>query len=299
MTDQGREPPLFAPARTAPRDDIVATVRRLLLLVSAVVLVDMTFYAAIAPLLPEYQEDLGLSKSGAGALTASYAAGTLLGSLPAGVLAGRIGGRATTLVGLGMLVVSSVVFGFGEDIVVLDGARFLQGVGGACTWAGGFAWLMAVAPRERRGELIGTALGAAVVGILLGPVLGGAATETSPELVFSGIGVAALALTVVAFLTPAGPAPAGVVLGGAQGRPPKQGAPALGMARDPARAVLGDDRRPGAAAPGRARGERRGDRRGVPGGRRDRGGAQPAARALLGPPGAPAAATGGTGSERP
>ena len=171
-------------------------VRRLLLLVSAVVLVDMTFYAAIAPLLPEYQEDLGLSKSGAGALTASYAAGTLLGSLPAGVLAGRIGGRATTLVGLGMLVVSSVVFGFGEDIVVLDSARFLQGVGGACTWAGGFAWLMAVAPRERRGELIGTALGAAVVGILLGPVLGGAATETSPELVFSGIGVAALALTV-------------------------------------------------------------------------------------------------------
>ena len=183
--------------------------RRLLVLVSVVVLVDMTFYAAIAPLLPQYQEDLGLSKAAAGGLTAAYAAGTLIASLPAGRLAGRVGGKTTLLVGLVSLAVSSVIFGFGKDILVLDGARFAQGVGGACTWAGGFAWLMAVAPRERRGELIGTALGAAVVGVLLGPVLGGAATQTSPELVFSGVGAVALLLGAVALATPAGaPEPA-------------------------------------------------------------------------------------------
>jgi cyanate permease len=45
-------------------------VRRLLFLVSAVVLVDTMFYAAIVPLLPEYRGDLGLSKSAAGGLTA-------------------------------------------------------------------------------------------------------------------------------------------------------------------------------------------------------------------------------------
>lgn len=179
--------------------------RRLVILVSAVVLVDTMFYAAIAPLLPEYRDDLGLSKSAAGGLTASYAAGTLLGSLPAGWLAGRVGGKTAVLVGLGLLAVSSVAFGFAKDIVLLDAARFLQGVGGACSWAGGLAWLMAMSPRERRGELIGTALGAAICGVLLGPVLGGVATETSPELVFSGVGALAVGLAVWAALTPGDP----------------------------------------------------------------------------------------------
>lgn len=179
--------------------------RRLLLLVSTVVLVDMTFYAAIAPLLPQYVDDLGLSKSAAGTLTAAYAAGTLIASLPAGRLAGRVGGKNTLLVGLALLAGSSIGFGFARDIVLLDAARFIQGVGGACTWAGGFAWLVSVAPRERRGELIGTALGAAVVGVLLGPILGGAASATSPELVFSAVGFVALGLAALAVATPAGP----------------------------------------------------------------------------------------------
>jgi len=177
-------------------------VRRLLFLVSAVVLVDTMFYAAIVPLLPEYRGDLGLSKSAAGGLTASYAAGTLLGALPSGWLAGRVGGKATVLTGLGLLAVSSVAFGFAKDIVLLDAARFVQGIGGACSWAGGFAWLMAAAPADRRGELIGTALGAAIFGVLLGPVLGGAATQTSPEVVFSGVGALALALAIWALSTP-------------------------------------------------------------------------------------------------
>jgi MFS family permease len=180
----------------------VDSVRRLLFLVSAVVLVDTMFYAAIVPLLPECRGDLGLSKSAAGGLTASYAAGTLLGALPSGWLAGRVGGKATVLTGLGLLAVSSVAFGFAKDIVLLDAARFVQGIGGACSWAGGFAWLMAAAPADRRGELIGTALGAAIFGVLLGPVLGGAATQTSPEVVFSGVGALALALAIWALSTP-------------------------------------------------------------------------------------------------
>lgn len=183
--------------------------RRLVLLVSAVVLVDTMFFAAIAPLLPEYRAELDLTKAAAGGLSAAYAAGTLLAARPAGRLAGRIGGRATVLAGLALLVGSSVVFGFGRDIVLLDTARFAQGVGGACLWAGGFSWLVGAAPRERRGEMIGTALGAAVVGVLLGPVLGGLATRTSPELVFSGVAALGVLLAACALATPAGPTESG------------------------------------------------------------------------------------------
>lgn len=178
-------------------------VRRLFLLVGAVILVDTMFYAAITPLLPTYRDDLGLSKTAAGVLSASYAAGTLIGSLPVGLLVARLGAKPTLLVGLGLLSGSSVAFAFADTVVLLDGARFLQGIGGACSWGAGLAWLVGGVPAERRGEVIGGTIAAAIAGVLLGPVLGGAATVASPELVFSlvavlGLGLAGWALTVPA-----------------------------------------------------------------------------------------------------
>jgi MFS family permease len=168
--------------------------RRLVIMVAAIVLVDTMFYAAIVPLLPYYSHHFGLDKSSAGVLAASYAAGTLIGSIPAGWLAARVGVRPTILVGLSMMIVCSVAFGFGQSIVVLDVARFFQGVGGAASWAAGLAWLMARAPATRRAELIGTALAAAIAGGLLGPVLGAVASQTSPKIVFSLVGVLGVVL---------------------------------------------------------------------------------------------------------
>jgi MFS family permease len=168
--------------------------RRLLLFASAVVFVDTAFYAAITPLLPSYVDDLGLSKTGAGILAAAYPAGVLVGALPGGWVATRLGVKPTVLIGLGTLAVTSVAFGFGDSIIVLDTARFIQGVGAALSWAGAMGWLIGEAPRERRGELIGSAMGAAIVGALMGPVLGAAAGEVGHEPAFSSVAVAALVL---------------------------------------------------------------------------------------------------------
>lgn len=172
--------------------------RRILALVAAIVLVDTMFYAAIAPMLPYYAHHFHLAKTQAGVLAASYAAGTLLGSIPAGWLATRVGVRATILTGLGLMIGSSVVFAFARSIPCLDAARFAQGLGGAGSWAAGLAWLIQRAPQRRRGEMIGTALAAAIFGALLGPVVGTAAAQTSPKLVFlfvAGIGVLLLGWT--------------------------------------------------------------------------------------------------------
>lgn len=196
---------------------------RLFPLIAAVILVDSVFYSAITPLLPQYSDDLGLSKTGAGLLSASYAGGTLIAALPSGWLAGRAGGRATTLLGLALLGVTSVAFGFAEDIFLLDTARFLQGVGGACSWAGCLTWLISESPPERRGETIGAVLGMAVVGFLIGPALGAAATEVGTEAVFSGAAVLAAALGGWALVTPEGnreaPAPWGVLAVALRRRP--------------------------------------------------------------------------------
>src|SRR5262249_11805354 len=52
-------------------------------------------------------------------------------------------------------------------------------------------------------EVLGTALGAAVVGALFGPVIGAAANQVGTGPVFAGAGVAGAALIVVTFLMPA------------------------------------------------------------------------------------------------
>ena len=165
-----------------------------MLLVGAIVFVDTMFYAVVAPLLPEYSDDLGLSKASAGILLAAYPAGTLVGSLPAGVYAARVGPRRAVLAGLAMLAAASVGFALFDDVVLLDVARFVQGLGGACSWAGGMAWLVQAAPPERRGELIGAAIATAIGGALLGPVIGAVAIAIGSAPVFGAVAALALGL---------------------------------------------------------------------------------------------------------
>ena len=177
--------------------------RRLVAFACLVVFVDTMFYAAITPILPELRDELGLSKTAAGILAAAYPAGTFVGALPGGWMAARVGVKPTVLLGLALLVGSSVAFAFGDNIVLLDIARFAQGLGGAATWAGALAWLIGAAPRERRGELIGTALAAAVAGALFGPVLGALADSLGQEPVFGAIAVLGSAMFVWAARMPA------------------------------------------------------------------------------------------------
>jgi len=178
-------------------------VRRLLVLVGAIVFVDTVFYAALTPLLPVYAEELGLSRAGAGVLAGAYAAGALVGAIPGGLAAARLGVKPTVLLGLAGMAVTTFVFGLAGDILVLDAMRFLQGAASAFSWTAALTWLVAAAPPDRRGELIGTAMAAAIVGALFGPVLGGAASVVGTEVAFGSVGLVAAALGVWAWRTPA------------------------------------------------------------------------------------------------
>jgi MFS family permease len=182
-------------------------VRTLLIFISALVFTDTIFFTALTPLLPHYVHEVGLSKAGAGILVAAYPAGTLVAALPSGVIVARLGARRGVFIGLLLMSASTLVFGWSNTAAALDAARFVQGLGGACTWSAGMAWLASAAPPERRGELLGTALGAAVGGALFGPVVGAIADQIGTGPAFSAAAVIGAALIVANFAIPA-PSPA-------------------------------------------------------------------------------------------
>jgi MFS family permease len=169
-------------------------VRRILLLVGAVVFIDTVFFAALTPLLPHYAHVLHLGKTGAGVLAASYPAGALVGALPSGLVAARVGVKPTVLVGLLVAAACTIAFGLADRPWELDVARFAQGLASAFSWTGALAWLVAASPGDRRGALIGQAFAAAVAGALFGPVLGGVASVAGTGWTFAVVGMVELVL---------------------------------------------------------------------------------------------------------
>jgi MFS family permease len=163
---------------------------------------DTLFFAALTPLLPHYAHTLQLGKTGAGVLAAAFPAGALVGAVPSGMVAARVGPKRTVIVGLTVVAACTVLFGVAEETWQLDLARFMQGLASAFSWTGAMAWLVSAAPPGRRGTLIGMAFGTAVAGALFGPVLGGIAYVAGIGWTFAVVGVLSLGLVAWAAATP-------------------------------------------------------------------------------------------------
>jgi MFS family permease len=177
-------------ARTTREDPAHATV----VLVRVLLLFESAMYSAVTPVLPHYAHALGASKPAVGVLAGAYPAGIIPGSLIGAWTATRAGVRRTCLIGLLLFAVSIAGFGFGTNIVTLDALRFLQGAGCGFIWGGGLTWVIAVAPRERRGAMLGSVIGAAIFGTLLGPILGTLAVTVGTGPVFAVVGAISFAL---------------------------------------------------------------------------------------------------------
>jgi MFS family permease len=183
-------PRLLARRRRSDRDPE----QRVVVLIRALLLFEASIYSAVTPVLPHYAHSLHASKPAVGLLAAAYPAGMIPGALIGGWIATRAGVRRTTLVGLLVFAVAIAAFGFGSDIVTLDLLRVVQGAACGLIWGGGLTWVIAISPRERRGEVLGTVIAAAIFGTLLGPVLGTLAVAVGTRVVFSCVGAVSLML---------------------------------------------------------------------------------------------------------
>jgi MFS family permease len=178
-------------------------VRRLLAFISVVVFADTMLFGVMIPLLPGYADSFDLSKLQAGLLFGAYGAGAVLGGLPGGILAARVGPKRAVLGGLLLLSFACFAFALAGSPGVLGLARFLQGFSSTMTWAGALAWVTIESPRSRRGQTLGIVFGCAVAGAITGPMFGAIAKAVSIELSFAVIGGAGLVLAGAAALQPA------------------------------------------------------------------------------------------------
>ena len=213
--------------RPRPRPPALDPEQRTVVLIRVLLGFEALLYSVLTPMLPHYAHAFGASKPAIGVLAAAYPAGMIPGSLLGGWIATRAGVRRTTVVGLLLFTGSIVAFGFASDMAALDGLRFIQGIACGCIWGGGLAWVIAISPPERRGEMLGSVFASAIFGTLVGPVLGTVAVATGTGVLFACVGGVSLALTA---WTLQHPEPPRAALGA--------GAPLRVLAKDP-RIALG------------------------------------------------------------
>ncbi len=179
-----------------------------------VVFLDALLMFAIVPLLPAYVRDLHLSKTEVGLVVGIYSGAVLVGSVPVGYLAARVGARRLTIFGVALLAAATFGCAFAGGFWGLLTARIGQGLSSAVSWTAGMAWLSEASGPNVRGRVLGTAMSFATVGTLIGPVIGGVLGGAyGLRVPFVLLGIATLVLTLVvarAPAAPAGPAPVGV-----------------------------------------------------------------------------------------
>jgi predicted MFS family arabinose efflux permease len=183
--------------------DRYASLRRLAIFAFAVVAMQYFPFAALTPLLPHFEETLGLSKAQSGLLAGMFPAGMCAVALPTGLLASKVDSRRLAIAGLLSLAVTNVGFGIASSYGPLLATRFLQGAAAGLCFTSVIAWLVVAAPRERRGEMIGLSTAGAAAGQVVGPLFGGAAVVGDRIVVFALLAAGAVALAIVCRRFPA------------------------------------------------------------------------------------------------
>ena len=149
-----------------------------LVVVCAATAMLMLDIAVVNTALSRIAEDLDTGLSGLQWVVDAYTLALASVVLTAGALADRLGRRRLFTYGLGIFTVASLACGLSQDIVMLNSARAVQGVGAAIMFAVSLALLAHAfpTPRERAGALAayGAAIGASFA---VGPLVGGLLTS--------------------------------------------------------------------------------------------------------------------------
>jgi MFS family permease len=128
---------------------------------------------AVLPVLPRYVHGpLDAGNIAVGIVVGSYAVTGLLLRPLAGRLADRRGRQPTVLLGSVAVAIAGFLYLLPLGVAGLIGARLLLGAGEGAVFTAGSAWVVDIAPLERRGRVIGLYGLAIWSGLSVGPLIG-------------------------------------------------------------------------------------------------------------------------------
>lgn len=128
---------------------------------------------AVLPVLPRYVHDsLGAGDLAVGVVVGCYAITGLLLRPFAGRFADHRGRKPTVLVGSLLVAAAGFLYLLPLGVAGLIGARLVLGAGEGSVFTAGSAWIVDLAPIERRGRVIGLYGLAVWSGLSIGPLIG-------------------------------------------------------------------------------------------------------------------------------
>lgn len=172
-----------------------------LLAISVATMIVMAGHGVVVPVLPLYAAAFGVGTAMVGMTLTIFGLARLVVNIPAGMLSDRHG-RRVLLVG-GPLVTSVGMFGSGlaPGIYELLAWRFVAGAGSAMYMTGAYLYLVDISTSRNRARFLGTNQGALLVGVTLGPAIGGLVGEAfGLRVPFFVVGVGALGAATYAVL---------------------------------------------------------------------------------------------------
>jgi MFS family permease len=138
------------------------------------VFIDTFAYSVVLPFFPYVIKELGGEEKDVGVVLSFFSIGLLIGSLLFGFISDRLGSRKLLMVlGLLMLILSTLIMIIIKEIWVLALGRFLQGLASGSIWVLGLALIADTHDTKEMGLKMGIIFSGYTMGNFAGPLCGG------------------------------------------------------------------------------------------------------------------------------
>ena len=159
----------------------------------------------VIPVLPTLMNELGITGTTIGYLTAAFAIAQLIVSPFAGKAADKFGRKIMIVLGLFIFGASEFLFGIGKEIEMLFFSRILGGISAAFIMPAVTAYIADITNMNTRPKALGYMSAAISTGFIIGPGIGGFLAEfgTRVPFLFAGaLGTLAAILSIILLSEP-------------------------------------------------------------------------------------------------